>query len=225
MPSNLFDAALFRGANQRDVAQMCSRLEKLHFLSGQFIFEQGDPGDLLYIIVTGKVKIGCSTDDGRENLFSILGPSDMFGELSVLDPGPRMSGATALTEVEVATMDRAQLREWIAPRPEVAEQLMRLLVRRLRRMTVSRTDLVFTDAPGRVAKLLLRLAQRFGVQRDGAVEVNHELTQDEIAQLVGSSRETVNKALSDFTSRGWIKLSGKGLLIADTERLVRRAQS
>jgi CRP/FNR family transcriptional regulator len=102
---------------------------------------------------------------------------------------------------------------------------MRVLARRLRRMTTSRSDLVFTDAPGRVAKLLLRLGQRFGVQRDGSVEVHHDLTQDEIAQLVGSSRETVNKVLGEFANRGWIKLSGKGLLIADTERLMRRART
>ncbi|GAA2770332.1 Crp/Fnr family transcriptional regulator [Mycolicibacterium pallens] len=223
MHPNLAGAALFRGVDPRDVAELCDSLDRRYFNTGDFIFEQGEPGDLLYIIVTGKVKIGSSAEDGRENLFHILGPSDMFGELAMLDPGPRISSARALTDVAVVTMDRELLREWIAPRPEVAEQLMRVLARRLRRMTTSRTDLVFTDAPGRVAKLLLRLAQRFGVQRDGSVLVNHDLTQDEIAQLVGSSRETVNKVLSDFTNRGWIELRCKGLLISDTERLARRA--
>jgi CRP-like cAMP-binding protein len=225
MHPKLGDAALFRGVDPHDVAALCGRLDRRHFASGQLIFNQGDPGELLYLIAYGKVKIGCSSDDGRENLISILGPSDMFGELPMLDPGPRVSSATALTDLEVATMDRALLREWIAPRPEVAEQLMRILARRLRRLTTSQTDMVFTDAPGRVAKLLLRLAQRFGVQHDGSVQVNHDLTQDEIAQLIGSSRETVNKVLSDFANRGWIKLSGKGLLIADCERLVRRAHT
>jgi CRP/FNR family transcriptional regulator, cyclic AMP receptor protein len=165
------------------------------------------------------VKVGCPSADGRENLFSILGPSDMFGEMSVLDPGPRMSTATALTNVEPVAMDRAMLREWIASRPEVAEQLLRVLARRLRRISTSRAEMVFTNAPGRIAKLLLRLAQRFGVQRDGADEVTHDLTQDEIAQLVGASRETVNKVLSDFTNRGWIRLRGKGVIISEAERL------
>jgi CRP/FNR family transcriptional regulator, cyclic AMP receptor protein len=223
MHPNLAGAALFRGADPKDVEELCNSLDRRYFNAGTLIFEQGEPGALLYIIVNGKVKIGSSAEDGRENLIHILGPSDMFGELAMLDPGPRISSARALTPVEVVTMDRDVLREWIAPRPEVAEQLMRVLARRLRRMTTSRTDLVFTDAPGRVAKLLLRLAQRFGVQRDGSVLVNHDLTQDEIAQLVGSSRETVNKVLSDFTSRGWIELRCKGLLISDTERLARRA--
>jgi CRP-like cAMP-binding protein len=223
MHPNLAGAALFRGVDPDDVKELCDSLDRRHFHTGELIFEQGEPGNLLYIIVNGKVKIGSSAEDGRENLFHILGPSEMFGELAMLDPGPRISSARALTDVDVVTMDRAQLREWIAPRPEVSEQLMRVLARRLRRMTTSRADLVFTDAPGRVAKLLLALAQRFGVQRDGSVLVNHDLTQDEIAQLVGSSRETVNKVLSDFTSRGWIELRCKGLLIDDTERLARRA--
>ena len=201
MHPSLASAALFRGVDPSDAAQWCARLESWHFSAGQFIFEQGDPGDLL-----------------------ILGPSDMFGEMSILDPGPRMSTATALTDVEAVAMDRAMLREWIAARPEVAEQLLRILARRLRRMSTSRDEMVFTDAPGRIAKLLLRLAQRFGVQRDGAVEVTHDLTQDEIAQLVGASRETVNKVLSDFTNRGWIRLRGKGVIISEADRLALRAE-
>lgn len=225
MHPNLASAALFRGADPSDVAEFCARLESWHFAAGEFIFEQDEPGDRLYIVVTGKVKVGCTSADGRENLFSILGPSEMLGEMSLLDPGPRMSTATALTDVQAVTLDRALLREWIAPRPEVAEQLMRVLARRLRRMSTSRAELVFNDAPGRIAKLLLRLAQRFGEQRDGVVEVTHDLTQEKIAQLVGSCRETVNKVLSDFTNRGWIQLQGRGLLIADTERLARRAHT
>ena len=100
MHPSLASAALFRGVDRSDAAQWCARLDSWHFSPGQFIFEQGDPGDLLYIIVAGKVKVGYSSADGRENLFSILGPSDMFGEMSILDPGPRMSTATALTDVE-----------------------------------------------------------------------------------------------------------------------------
>ena len=85
-------------------------------------------------------------------------------------------------------MDRNALRTWIADRPEIAEQLLRVLARRLRRTNNNLADLIFTDVPGRVAKLLLQLAQRFGTQDDGALRVTHELTQEEIAQLVGASR-------------------------------------
>ena len=100
------------------------------------------------------------------------------------------------------SMDRDALR------PEIAEQLLRVLARRLRRTNDNLANLIFTDV-GRVAKQLLALAQRFGTQEDGAVRVTHDLTQEEIAQLVGASREAVNKALPDFAHRGWIRMEGK----------------
>jgi CRP-like cAMP-binding protein len=94
-----------------------------------------------------------------------------------------------------------------------------VVARRLRRTNDNVADLIFTDVPGRVAKQLLQLAQRFGTQEDGALRVTHDLTQAEIAQLVGASRETVNKALGDFAHRGWITLEGKSVLISNAERL------
>ena len=187
------------------------------------MFAEGEPGDRLYIIISGKVKIGRRSPDGRENLLTIMGPSDMFGELSIFDPGPRTSSATTITEVRAVSMDRDALQAWIADRPEIAEQLLRVLARRLRRTNNNLADLIFTDVPGRVAKQLLQLAQRFGTQEGGALRVTHDLTQEEIAQLVGASRETVNKALADFAHRGWIRLEGKSVLISDSERLARRA--
>jgi CRP/FNR family transcriptional regulator, cyclic AMP receptor protein len=120
-------------------------------------------------------------------------------------------------------MDREALRDWTAEHPEITERLLRVLARRLRRTNDNVVDLIFTDVPGRVAKQLLQLAQRFGVQEGDALRVDHDLTQEEIAQLVGATRETVNKALADFVHRGWITLEGKAMLIFDSERL-RRAE-
>jgi CRP-like cAMP-binding protein len=116
------------------------------------------------------------------------------------------------------------LRDWIAKRPEIAEQLLRVIARRLRRTNNMLADLIFTDVPGRVAKALLSLAQRFGTQEAGMLRVTHDLTQEEIAQLVGASRETVNKALADFAQRGWMRLEGKSVLILEPDRLARRAR-
>ncbi len=126
---------------------------------------RGEPGDRLYIILSGKVKVGRRSPDGRENLLTIMGPSDMFGELSIFDPGPRTSSATTVTEVRAVSMDRDALRAWIKDRPEIAEQLLRVLARRLRRTNNNLADLIFTDVPGRVAKQLLQLAQRFAPRR------------------------------------------------------------
>jgi CRP/FNR family cyclic AMP-dependent transcriptional regulator len=147
----------------------------------------------------------------------------MFGELSLFDPGPRKSNATTITEVRAVSMDRETLRAWVADRPDTAEQLLRVLARQHRHATNNLADLIFTDVPGRIARQLLQLAHRFGTHEHGALRVTHDLTQEEIAQLVGSSRETVNKTLSDFARRGWIRLDGKSVLISDTERLAHRA--
>ena len=139
---------------------------------------------------------------------------------------PRLLRHRALTELSLAHIDCDAFYATVTKRdrPEIAEQLLRVLARRLRRTNNNLADLIFTDVPGRVAKQLLQLAQRFGTQEGGAMRVTHDLTQEEIAQLVGASRETVNKALADFAHRGWIRLEGKSVLISDSERLARRAR-
>jgi CRP-like cAMP-binding protein len=217
-------ASLFQGVELGAVTALTKQLQPVDFAPGHVIFAEGEPGDMLYIVISGKVKIGRRCRDGRQNLLSIVGPSDTFGELSIFDPGPRNSSATTMTEVWAASMDRDALRAWMADRPEIAERLLRVLARRLRRTNNNVTDLIFTDVPGRVAKQLLLLAQRFGTQEGGATRVTHDLTQEELAQLVGAARETVNKALSDFAQRGWIQIDGKSLLICDSERLIMRAR-
>jgi CRP/FNR family transcriptional regulator, cyclic AMP receptor protein len=217
-------AGIFQGVAPSSVAALTQQLDPVSFPRGHTIFFEGDPGDTLYIVVTGKVKIGRRTADGRESLISVMGPADMFGELALFDPGPRTSTVTTLTEVRAVTMDRAALRSWIRSHPEIAEQLLRVLARRLRRTNDVLCDVIFTDVPGRVAKQLLHLALRFGTGEGSALRVDHELTQEELAQLVGSSRETVNKALSDFTQRGWIRVKGKSVFIDDPERLARRGR-
>ena len=125
-------------------------LHQVDFPRRQTVFAEGEPGDRLYIIISGKVKIGRRSPDGRDHLLTIMGPSDMFGELSIFDPGPRGSSATTITKVRAVSMDRDALRVWIADRPEIAEQLLRVLARRLRRTNNDLADLIFTDVPGRV---------------------------------------------------------------------------
>ena len=122
------------------------------------------------------------------------------------------------------SMDRSELRALMADHPVITDQLLRMLARRLRRVIETQTDLVFTDVPGRLAKQLLQLAQQFGSRQDGAIRVVHDLTHEEIAQLVGASLVRVEKALTDFSRRGWIQLEGNSLLILDSEWLTRRAR-
>ena len=224
MDETLARAGIFQGVEPSAAEALLVTLEPIDFPRGHVIFAEGEPGDRLYIIHSGKVKIGRKSPDGRENLLNIMGPSDMFGELSIFDPGPRTSTATTVTEVRALSMGRPELREWISKRPEIAEQLLRVLARRLRRTNNMLADLIFTDVPGRVAKALLQFARQFGSQEAGLLRVTHDLTQEEIAQYVGASRETVNKALADFVHRGWIQLQGKSVVVLDEERLRRRAR-
>jgi len=220
----LIRAGIFQGVEPYAAEALAQALEIAEFPRGATLFSEGEPGDRLYIVSSGKVKIGRKSPDGRENLLMVAGPSDMFGELSIFDPGPRGSSATTITKVRAVSMDRDALRVWIADRPEIAEQLLRVLARRLRRTNNNLADLIFTDVSGRVAKQLLLLAQRFGTLDGGALRVTHDLTQDEIAQLVGASREAANKALANFVHRGWIQLEGNSLLILNSEGLARRAR-
>jgi CRP-like cAMP-binding protein len=113
---------------------------------------------------------------------------------------------------------------WLEGRPEVARGMLAQLAGRLRRANDIVADLVFSDVPGRVAKALLELSRRFGAPAEGGIRVAHDLTQEELAQLVGASRETVNKALADFSSRGWIRLEQRSVVLLDVDRLRRRAR-
>jgi CRP/FNR family transcriptional regulator, cyclic AMP receptor protein len=218
--SALTEAGIFHQL-ERPVGE---RLRRERFRAGQRIFVEGEHGDRLYVIDSGKVKISQRAPDGREQLQTVLGPPQMFGELAVYDPGPRTSTATALTSVRTLALDGAQLRGWVADQPEIAERLLRLLARRLRRTIENWTDVISHDVPARLAKQLLQLAQQFGCQEDGATDVWHDLTQEELAQLLGASRENVNKALAEFSARGWIRLADKGVMILDSERLTQRAR-
>ncbi|GAA3575305.1 Crp/Fnr family transcriptional regulator [Microlunatus spumicola] len=223
-PEVLTKAPLFAELDDGSAAALEQAMGTLRLSKGEILFREGETEDRLYVVVAGKIKLGRSGSAGRENLLAVLGPGQMFGELSVFDPGPRSSTATAVTAVEVRTLEHDELMRWIEGHPEVARSLLAQLAGRLRRANDVVADLVFSDVPGRVAKQLLELARRFGDRKDDGVHVHHDLTQEELAQLVGASRETVNKALADFAARGWIRLEPRSVTLLDVERVERRAR-
>ncbi|MDN5558937.1 MAG: Crp/Fnr family transcriptional regulator [Ruaniaceae bacterium] len=216
---------LFSALEPEDQAQLFAMMSTVSFRRGEKLFNEGDPGNCLYLLVDGKVKLGHTSSDGRENLIAILGPGEMIGELTLFDPGPRSGTATAVAPTEMLQLDHLSLMEFLDTRPELAKHMLKALAQRLRRTNTALADLVFSDVPGRVAKAVLDLADRFGTQSpDGTIHVPHELTQEELAQLVGASRETVNKSLAEFVSRGWIRLEGRGVHLLDVDRIRRRAR-
>ena len=217
-------APLFAALDDESAAALLASMTQVELRRGEVLFSEGEPGDRLYVITSGKIKLGRTSSDGRENLYAVLGPGEMFGELSLFDPGPRTLTATAVSDASLVALGHDDLREWMAGRPDVARHLLRALARRLRRTNEALADLVFSDVPGRVAKALLDLSERFGRRTQEGVLVAHDLTQEELAQLVGASRETVNKALADFASRKWIRLEARAVVLLDVERLRRRAR-
>ncbi|MBO0776184.1 MAG: Crp/Fnr family transcriptional regulator [Actinobacteria bacterium] len=217
-------APLFRALDEEGARSLRAGVTEVRLARGDRLFGEGDGGDRLYVILDGKIKLTRAAADGRENLLSVLGPGEMFGELSLFDPRPRTSSAVAVTDARLAALAHDSLRNWLTGRPDVALHLLQALAQRLRRTNDVMADLVFTDVPGRVAKALLDLADRFGEQQPEGLQVRHDLTQEELAQLVGASRETVNKALADFAARGWLQLSAKSVLILDAGRLAKRAR-
>ena len=217
-------APIFLGLDSAAADALRSSMSLVKLRKGQSLFKEGDDGDNLYVVSNGKVKLGTKSPDGRENLLMILGPGDMFGELSLFDSGPRTATATAVTDSKLLTLGQDKVIPWVREHPEVSLQLLARLASRLRRTNEVVGDLVFSDVPGRVAKALIDLGVKFGEKRPEGLFVNHDLTQEELAQLVGASRETVNKALADFAHRGWLRLEARSVMILDYERLLKRGR-
>jgi CRP/FNR family cyclic AMP-dependent transcriptional regulator len=217
-------APLFTALDDASAASLRASMSGVKLSRGQILFKEGDAGDRLFVVVDGKLKLGTTSNDGRDNLLSILGPGDMFGELSLFDPGPRTATATAVVDSKLLALANDQVIGWVKEHPQVSLQLLGRLAQRLRKANDVLSDLVFADVPGRVAKAIVELGERFGTRKDDGLHVNHELTQEELAQLVGASRETVNKALADFASRGWIRLEPRAVIVLDLERLIKRGK-
>ncbi|PSL05371.1 transcriptional regulator [Haloactinopolyspora alba] len=220
----LRSAPLFRELDDEAAAALRASMTEVHLGRGETLFREGDEGDRVYVVTDGKIKLVRTASDGRENLLALLGPGQMFGELSLFDPGPRSATVTAVTDTTLWSLSHPDLLPWLTGRPEVSRGLLLQLASRLRRSNDTLADLVFSDVPGRVAKQLLDLSTRFGVPSDEGVRVVHDLTQEELAQLVGASRETVNKALADFVARGWLRLEQRSVVMLDVERIRRRAR-
>ena len=189
----------------------------------QFLWYQGDPGDYLVIIVQGLVKVTVTSPRGDEMLLVTLGPSDVVGELSVIDGGVRSASVVALKPTTGIVIGRKPLIALMQRRPELLDVLLRSMGALVRRLTERATDLVFLDLAARVAKLLLREAEERGGEQRQGVPVDLGLTQTELAQMVGASRPAVNRVLQTLAARGSISIDGRKIIVQDSSALRRRA--
>ncbi|MGV9181736.1 Crp/Fnr family transcriptional regulator [Arcanobacterium canis] len=221
--SVLANVELFKELTEEDRVALAALMSETSLKRGESLFHEGDDGDRLYVVTEGKVKLSHTADDGRENLIAVLGPGEIIGELTLFDLGNRSSTVTAIAPTHLLSLSHKDMMTYIEDHPAMAKAMLKELAKRLRTTNSQMADLVFSDVPGRVAKALLDLAERFGERTPEGIFVAHDLTQEELAHLVGASRETVNKSLADFTSRGWIRLEGRAVLLMQIGRLQRRA--
>lgn len=222
----LLRTALFAQVPPDEAAQLIPHMEHRAYGKGEFVFRQGDTDKRMYVIERGRIKLTRESEDHRIQLLSISAAGEILGEIPVFDPhgGPRTASAIAMTDgVSIASLDHDTLFSWLNDHPRVAVDMLQVLANRMRLNNERISDLVFMDVPGRLAKTLLDLAKRFGKPTEAGIAVPHDLTQEELAQLVGTSRETVNKALMDFTNRGWIARQGRTIVIYQPGQLIRRA--
>ena len=178
------------------------------------ILFEDDPGDALYIVSTGQVKVVLIGEDGREVILSVLGEGDFFGEMSLIDDEPRSAHVIAMKDSQLLVLRRDDFQTRLQDSPAIALKLLRVLVQRLRRADEKIGGLVLLDVNGRVAQLLLDLAEESGGPR-----ITRRLTHHTIAQMIGSSRETVSRAMRELVERGAIEVSRREITIKQMDAL------
>ncbi len=215
--------SIFSDLPEEDVRTLTSVAKRRTFRSGEVIFHREDPGQVLYMIKEGKVKICIISPDGQEISLAVLGKGEYFGEFALLDGLPRSSDAVALEKVECYTLQRNDFQNAILKNPKIAILVLEALTKRLRNTDQMIEDLIFLDVYGRVAKKLLELADTHGVKVDDGIRIDVRLTQQELASMVGASRESVNKVLGYFTDKDFISTDKHRITlhrIADLKRRI-----
>ena len=213
---------IFASLSDADLQDLMAVARRRTFRSGEVICHRDDPGQVLYIIKEGKVKISLISPDGQEISLVVFGPGDCVGELALLDGEPRSADVIALERVECYTLQRSDFHKTVMKNPTIAIHVLEVLSRRLRRMNKQVEDLIFLDVYGRVAKKLLELADEHGQPTDEGTLINVRLTQQELASMVGASRESVNKVIGYFTDKQYISTDRHKITILRIADLQRR---
>ncbi len=204
---------LFANLDADSLRELATATRRRSYRPGEIIFHRDDPGQVLFVIREGKVRIYITSGDGQEVTLEVFGPGDYFGELALLDGHPRSASAVTLEPVEVYALQRSDFINTIMRHPRIAVAVITVLSRRLRQTDSMVEDLLFLDVHGRVAKKLLELAERHGVQTPEGILIDMRLTQADLASLVGSSRESVNKVIGFFLDKHFIRNEKRKIII------------
>jgi CRP/FNR family transcriptional regulator/CRP/FNR family cyclic AMP-dependent transcriptional regulator len=214
--------ALFRDMDETALAEVAGLLRHRRFRRHEVIFHAGDPGDALFIVVSGSLKIVLPSPEGNEAIIATLRPGDFFGELAVLDGEPRSATAVALEPTELEALARAPFLELVDTQPELRLALLTGLVGELRRLTRHVEELHFLALPGRLAMRLVELAREAAGPGPGA-ELSWHYTQSDLASMIGGSRQSVSRLLGDLSAQGLLHLERDVIVIPDVELLARMA--
>ncbi len=210
---------LFSGLEPADLQQFAELTRAKTYPRGSVILFEHDPGDSLFVLRSGRVKVVLVGEDGREVILGMLGVGEHFGELSLIDDRPRSAHVIAMEDSDLLVLRREDFRARVASSPSVAWSLLTELSRRLRRADDKIGGLVLLDVPGRIAQLLLDLADE-----GGSATIGRSLTHQTIAQTIGASRETVSRAIKDFQDAGLIGVERRRITLRDRAALERRAR-
>ena len=214
---------IFSSLTPEDLTPLAGKLRRRIYQKGEVIFHQEDPADRMHIIVEGRIRISITSDDGREKDLAVLQRGDCFGEMALLDGSNRSATATAVDPTQTLALYREDFMEFLKEHPEVVAQTTSLLTSRLRSVNQMLGDLAFLDVPTRLAKQLLELAEAYSGKtgQDGPIEI--PMGQDELARLVGASRETISRALNSYRRLGIVSTSHRRITITDRVALERMA--
>lgn len=210
---------LFNGLDRTELEKFAEVTREKSYPKGSVILFEDDPGDSLFVVREGRVKVVLIGEDGREVILGVLGVGEYFGELSLIDDRPRSAHVIAMEDSNLLVLRRDDFRKRVESSPSVAWSLLTELSRRLRRADDKIGGLVLLDVPGRIARLLLDLADESGTNA-----IEKTLTHQTIAQMIGASRETVSRAMKDFQDAGWITVERRRIALADRAALEQRAQ-
>ena len=216
--SALSEHQLFTSTTADDLARLVSSGRTFDLMRGDLLFDEGDISHSLYLVLSGRVAIVMTSEiDQRESVIALMEVGDLFGELGLLDDGTRSATARALEPSTVIEIPYEPVRALFEDQPELVWGMGRMLAKRLRVMDEALADSVFLDVTGRTAKRVIDLSE-------GADEFVLPVTQEELAGMVGASRERVNKAISSFVRLGWLEQHERHYRILQRERLEQRAR-
>ena len=204
---------MFVSFSQDELRALAPMITRRSAPRGTAIMREGDVIDFLYIVISGRLKVMMGEADGKETILSILGPGEFFGEMGLIDDNPRSASVIAIEGTELLALAKRAFRRCLVEKPELAMAVMRVLVRRLREADRKIGSLAMLDVYGRVARLLLDMSENVNGRR----AVTKRLTKQDIAKMVGASREMVTKVMKDLQTSGYIDVQGSTIVLRDTD--------